>query len=237
MGSMRRFLFIALAAAVVIAAAAISGIGQPAPARGDTMPPRLVTTTGHGIVTAVPDDVTVTAGVQTQAVTAADTLAQNSAAMNKVIAALKQAGGEKLQTEQVSLYPRTNDAGDVIGYAAQDSVSAHSGVAGAGKLIDAAVGAGANTVQGPTLALSNQAALYRQALQKALGDARAKATALGEAGSFSVGPVSSITEQSAESSPVMFKAATAADAAGAPTPIEPGTQDVTADVTVVFEIQ
>src|SRR3984957_12580347 len=106
---MRRLLFIALAAAVVIAAAAISGIGQPAPARGDTMPPRLVTTTRHGVVTAVPDDVTVTAGVQTQSTTAADTLAQNSAAMNKVVAALQQAGGQKLQTQQVSLYPRTNN--------------------------------------------------------------------------------------------------------------------------------
>ena len=233
---MRRLFFIAFAAAVILAAAAISGIGQPGQARGDTLPPRLVTTTGHGVVTAVPDDVTVTAGVQTQAATAADTLAQNSAAMNKVVAALKQAGGDKLQTEQVSLYPRTNDAGDVIGYAAQDSVSAHSDVAGAGQLIDAAVGAGANTVDGPTLALSNQDALYRQALQKALEDARTKAQALGQAGSFSVGPVSSITEQSAESPPIMFKAASTA-AAAAPTPIEPGTQDVTADVTVVFEIQ
>jgi uncharacterized protein len=233
---MRRLFFIALAAAVVIAAAAISGIGQPATANGDTMPPRLVTTTGHGVITAVPDDVTVTAGVQTQAATAADALAQNSTAMQKVVAALKQAGGDKLQTQQVSLYPRTNDAGDVIGYAAQDSVSAHSGVAGAGQLIDAAVGAGANTVDGPTLALSNQDALYRQALQKALEDAKTKAEALGQAGSFSVGPVSSITEQSAETTPVMFKAATAAGAASS-TPIEPGTQDVTADVTVVFEIQ
>jgi uncharacterized protein YggE len=232
---MRRLLFIAVAAAVVIAAAAISGIGQPAPASGDTLPPRLVTTSGHGVVTAVPDQVTVTAGVQTQAVTAADTLAQNSAAMQKVVAALQQAGGSKLQTQQVSLYPRTNDAGDVIGYAAQDSVSAESGVAKAGQLIDAAVGAGANTVDGPTLGLSSQDDLYRQALAKALDDARAKATALGQAGSFIVGPVSSITEQSNNSPPPMaFKAA--ATGAAASTPIEPGTQDVTADVTVVFEI-
>src|ERR1700704_3677991 len=176
---MRRLLFIALAAAAVIAAAAMSGIGQPATANGDTLPPRLVTTTGHGVITAVPDDVTVTAGVQTQATTAADALSQNSTAMQKVVAALKQAGGGKLQTQQVSLYPRTNDAGDVVGYAAQDSVSAHSDVAGAGGLIDAAVGAGANTVDGPTLTLSNQDELYRQALQKALTGARAKAEALG----------------------------------------------------------
>ena len=179
---MRRLLFIAIAAAVVIAAAAISGIGQPAPARGDTLPPRLVTTTGHGDVTAVPDVVTVTAGVQSQAATAAETLAQNSTAMQKVVAALQQANGSKLQTQQVSLYPRTNNAGDVIGYSAQDSVSAESSVADAGQLIDAAVGAGANTIDGPTLSISNQDDLYHQALKDALADAKAKATALGEAG-------------------------------------------------------
>ena len=205
-------------------------------ARAMVDPARAALSVGASPAAPTMADITQSAPWPAQSATAADTLARNSAAMNKVVDALKQAGGDRLQTEQVSLYPRTNDAGDVIGYAAQDSVSAHSNVAGAGQLIDAAVGAGANTVDGPTLALSNQDALYRQALQKALDDARTKAQALGEAGSFSVGPVSSITEQSAESPPVVFKAASTAGAA-APTPIEPGTQDVTADVTVVFEIQ
>ena len=132
---MRRLLFIAFAAAAVIVAAAISGVGQPAPARGDTLPPRLVTTNGHGVITAVPDDVSIDAGVQTQAATAADALSQNSDAMQKVVDALTHAGGTKLQTQQVSLYPQTDNAGKVTGYAAQDSVSAHSGVAGAGQLV------------------------------------------------------------------------------------------------------
>jgi len=233
---MRRLIFITVAAAAIIAAAALSGIGQPASARGDTMPPRLVTTTGHGVVTAVPDDVTVTAGVQTQATTAADALSQNSAAMQKVVDALKQAGGTKLQTEEVSLYPQTDTNGNVTGYVAQDSVSAHSDVAHAGGLVDAAVAAGANTVDGPTLGLSNQDALYLQALQRALADAKAKAAALAEAGNFTVGVVSSVTEQSQSSPPIVFKAASTA-AVPASTPIEPGTQDVTADVTVTFEIQ
>jgi uncharacterized protein len=231
---MRRFFFILFAAAVVLAAAALSGVGLPAPARGDTMPPRLVTTTGHGVVTAVPDVVSITAGVQTHATSAADALAQNSDAMLRVVAALKQAGGTKLQTQQVSLYPQTNPAGDVTGYVAQNSVSAESPVASAGALVDAAVGAGANTVGGPTLSLSNQSALYDQALERALDDAKGKAQALAHAGGFGVGQVSSVTEQSQSSPPIAFKAATAGTPAA--TPIEPGTQDVTADVTVTFEI-
>lgn len=233
---MRRLIYITAAVAVLIAAAALSGIGQPAPARGDTMPPRLVTTTGHGIVTAVPDDVTVTAGVQTRAATAADALSQNSTTMNKVVAALKQAGGTKLQTQQVSLYPQTNEAGNVTGYTAQDSVSAHSDVAGAGGLVDAAVGAGANTVDGPTLSLSNQSELYQQALARALDDAKAKAQALAKAGGFGVGQVSSVSESSQETPGPVYKTAAASAGDAASTPVEPGTQDVTADVTVTFEI-
>ncbi len=233
---MRRVLLLLFVAAVVVAAAALAGIGRPDAARGDSAPAKLVTTTGHGVVTAVPDDVTVTAGVQTQATTAADTLSANAESMQKVVAALKQAGGARLQTQQVSLYPRTTPSGEIVGYTAQNSVSAHSGVSGAGALVDAAVAAGANTVDGPSLGLSNEAALYRQALAKALTDAQAKADALGQAGSFTVGPVASVTEQSQNTSPVVFQAAAVGKAA-ASTPIEPGTQDVTADVTVAFEIQ
>ena len=231
---MKRVSIALLVAAAVVIAAAFSGVGRPPAARGDTLPPRLVTTTGHGVVTAVPDDVTVTAGVQTQAATAAEALSQDSQAMNRVVAALRQSGGTKLQTQQVSLSPRTDAQGNVTGFTAQNTVSAHATVAKAGALVDAAVAAGANTVDGPTLGLSDQDALYRQALQKALADAKAKAQALAEAGGFSVGRVSSVTEQSASPTPVMFKAA--AGAVDSSTPVEAGTQDVTADVTVVFEI-
>ena len=63
-------------------------------------------------------------------------------------AALRAAGGTDLQTQQVSLYPQTNEQGEVTGYLAEDSMSARTKIAGAGALIDAAVGAGANTVSG-----------------------------------------------------------------------------------------
>ena len=83
--------------------------------------PSLVTTTGHGVVTAVPDEAAVSAGVHTHAATAAAALAQNAQLMQQVIAALKSAGGSDLQTQQVSLYPQTDDQGNVTGYAAQNT--------------------------------------------------------------------------------------------------------------------
>jgi uncharacterized protein YggE len=225
-------LLVALAAAVVVIAVVI-GVGRPAAARGDVAAPDSVTTLGHGVVTLVPDEATVTAGVHTQAATAADALAQNSTLMNAVVAALKGAGGRNLQTQQVSLEPQTDANGNVQSYAADDSVSAVSAIADAGKLVDQAVAAGANNVSGPTLSISDYAARYNQALEKAVADAKAKAEALAQAGSFALGAVSSVTEQSAQAPPPVFQAATAKSSA---TPIEPGTQDVTADVSVTFRI-
>ena len=230
---MRRLLTLALAATALVAVAAFAGVGRPEAARGDVAVPDTVTTTGHGVVTVVPDEASVTAGVHTQAASASEALTQNAKLMNSVVAALKAAGGSNLQTQQVSLYPQTNNRNQVTSYVADNSVSAKSKIADAGALIDAAVGAGANTVSGPTLDVSGRDALYRDALGKAVEDARAKAQALGKAGGFGVGQVSTVTELAASAPVPVFQAAVAKSDA---TPIEPGTQDVTADVTITFRI-
>jgi uncharacterized protein YggE len=233
---MRRILLLPVAVAVLAGVVAFAGVARPESAHGDSTQTDIVTTNGHGVITAVPDEATVSAGVRTDGATAAAALAANATSMNAVIKALKAAGGDKVQTQQVSLYPSTDPQGKVTGYTAQNTVSAKAKIAGAGGLIDAAVGAGANTVDGPSLTLSDQDALYRDALKKAVADARAKALALADAGGFGVGPVSTVVEQSATGRPVEFSPVAAA-AKDASTPIEPGTADVTADVTVTFTIR
>jgi hypothetical protein len=233
---MRRTLLLLAAAAVVIAAAALSGVARPDAARGDTAPQKLVTTLGHGVVDTVPDVAETAFGVRTEAATAADALARNADQMQRVVAALRRAGGEKLQTRQVSLYPRTDESGTTTGFVAQNTVSARSKIADAGTLVDAAVAAGANTVDGPSLERSDRDAFVRDALKKAVADAKAKAEALAEAGGFDVGPVAAVSETGAAPQPVYARGAVEL-AAKVDTPIEPGTQEVAADVTVSFEIR
>jgi hypothetical protein len=230
---MRRLGTITVAAAALVAVVAFAGVGRPEAARGDVATPDTVTTTGHGVVTVVPDEAAISAGVHTQAASASDALSQNAKLMNAVVAALHAAGGTDLQTQQVSLYPQTNDQNQVTAYVADNSVSAKSKIATAGALIDAAVAAGANNVSGPSLDVSDRDARYRDALGKAVEDARAKAEALAKAGGFGVGQVSSVTEETASAPVPVFQAAVAKSNA---TPIEPGTQDVTADVTITFRI-
>src|SRR6516225_9827628 len=168
---MRRALLIGVLAAAALVAVAFTQVNAGGSGHA-------VTTVGHGVVTVVPDEATISAGVRTTGSTAQAALAANAAAMGKVIAALKKVGFETIQTQEVSLYPQTGPKGGVTGYVAQNTVSVTAAIADAGRLIDAAVGAGANNVDGPMLGVSIQGRLYREALEKAVVDAKAKAQAL-----------------------------------------------------------
>jgi uncharacterized protein YggE len=234
---MKRSLLVLITAAVAVAVAAVVAVaGSPSAAHGGVAAPGTVTVVGHGVVTLVPDQATISAGVETQATTAAAALGRNAKLAAAVVAALQQGGGKNIQTQQVSLYPRTADDGSIVGYVADDSVSATVGIADSGPLIDAAVAAGATSISGPSLAVSDQDAAYRQALQKAFADARAKADALGQAGGFAIGSVASAVEQSASPPPIVEPMAAAAGKVDS-TPVEPGTEDTTADVTVTFRVR
>jgi uncharacterized protein YggE len=68
---------------------------------------------------------------------------------------------------------------------------------------------------------------------QAVADARARAATYAQAAGVTLGPIVSISEGGGETAPrPMFRVM----AMAAPTPIAPGEQSVTADVTVVWEI-
>jgi uncharacterized protein len=225
-----------LLASVLLVAALFAGIGVPRLARGVEAKPGTVVVNATGFVETVPDTVTVQLGVSTQGKTASGVMAANDDAANRVIAAIRGAdvSRDDIATQEVSLDPRTSENGDaVVGYAASNvvTVTIHR-LANAGAVIDAAVNAGANVASGLSLSREDSDALYRDALKKAVAEARANAEALGEAGHFTVGSISSVVEgQSYEPTPLYDRAALASS-----TPIEPGTQKVTASVTVTFNL-
>lgn len=225
-----------LLAGLVLLAAAVAGVAQPhfAHSAATAATDRTITVDGSGSVVAVPDRASFDFGVTTQAATAKDALARNSAAAAAVIAALKAAGvaSADLQTAGVSLSPQTNANGTaIVGYQAFDSVSAAIALAKAGPLVDAAVAAGADSVSGPNLTVADQSAEYRQALAKAVADAKSKAQTLADASGLTLGAVQSVSEGST-SPPLPFGVKAAAGDAS--TPIEAGSQQIDATVTVVF---
>ncbi|MDQ3121304.1 MAG: SIMPL domain-containing protein [Actinomycetota bacterium] len=229
---MKRLLLAVAALFTVVALAGAIGLpdlagAQDAP-EGDT-----ITVTGVGSVEAVPNEAQMSFGVETRAPTAKAAVAANAEAMRRIINALRQARGRELATQWVSVYPVTNDTGAVDGYSASNSVSATSDVDDAAALIDAAAEAGANQISGPGLSSSNAEALYRQALGRAVAEARARAEVLAKAAGRSLGEITSISESTATPYPYAERAAL--DAAS--TPIVPGEQETSASITVTFALR
>jgi len=175
-------------------------------------------------------------GAETRRPTAQAAVAAKADAMRKTLNERDQAGGRELATQWVSVYPYTDETGSVNGYSASNSVSAVSDVADAPALIDAAAEAGANQISGPGLSSSNAEALYRQALAKAVADARLNAEALAKAAGRSLGAITTIVEGGAVGGPQpMYRAE--AQATDASTPIVPGEQETSATVSVTFSLR
>jgi uncharacterized protein YggE len=230
---------LALLCAAIAAAVAFAGVLRIGGASGDTpsAATSAITVSGVGTVTTTPNRAVFGFGVTTRGTTAGQAMAANASEMQRVIAALEATGvhADAIQTSSISLSPVTkDDGGDIIGYTASNSVAVTlSALGSAGKVVDAAVAAGANEVDGPNLTTADQDSLYRSALTAAVADARAKAQALAAAGGVHVGAVQSIEEDNA-SSPIYDQHAPAA--APASTPVEVGSQQVTASVTVSFAV-
>jgi hypothetical protein len=173
-----RPLHILLATPIVLAAAAFAGVGQPDSARGQepTSPARSITAAGVGTVTTVPDRAHFSFGVQAQSRTASQALEAAEAQLSRVVAALRAAGVAQadIQTDQLSLSPRTSEDGaQIVGYTAVSSVSVRvRNLDRAGPVVDAAVGAGANQVYGPSLTRSDQNALPQRPSGRVRGRAR-----------------------------------------------------------------
>jgi uncharacterized protein YggE len=228
---------IAIVVLLGAAAVALAGVGRPESAGGAEKPAGGITVIGTGKVKAVPDEAEFSLGVQSVGRTAREALAANSERMKHVLSALRAAGvaKEDVQTEDVSVSPSYEDRGRITGYTTRNSVNVRiRNLARAGAVLDAATNAGANDVYGPTLSRSDRDELQAKALRSAVADARAKAEALADAADVQLGSATAIEESDGGYEP--YFAAALSSARAVDTPIERGTQEIQAEVTVTFAI-
>jgi uncharacterized protein len=212
-------------------------VAAPAAPDAAEAPERGVTVTGSAVVEAAPDRSEWSFGVQASGETAREALDRASEAARRLVAALRAEGvrEQDLRTEQVSVWPH-HDGRGVSGYVASTSVrTLVRDLDRAGRVVDAAVGAGANQVSGPGLASGDRDTLYRQALAAAFVQARASAEALARRAGAELGPALAIRESGSASPPVYADAAVTAEARES-VPIQPGRLQVSATVTVTFAL-
>jgi hypothetical protein len=233
-----------LAAIAIVAIVLISAIAATRPLNIQTGSSQTTTkvlqVTGQGTVTTSPDQALLLLAVQTQATSATQATSDNAAIMSKVMNALLNMGLSKDSIETVSytltpIYENKQDQTtppNVLGYIARNEIQVTiTDFTSVGKILDTAVAAGVNEVQGITFTLSSAAlaTLQRQAMQLAVQDADAQAKATASAiGVSLVGPISISPGYSFQ--PFFEKMA-----ASSVTPIQPATLQVTATVQVTYQ--
>ncbi|MEK7408640.1 MAG: SIMPL domain-containing protein [Acidobacteriota bacterium] len=204
-------------------------------------PTRYIRATGEASVSAKPDQAKVSVAVVTAASTAQEASSQNAALVETVLAQLRALLGPAadIKTTSYSLSPNyrypQGQQPELTGYTARNSLEVTTGdLSIVGRVIDTAIGAGANSVQGLRFTLQQDEPLRAQALSQAAKEAKAHAEAIASGLGTRIGAVISAQEGGAvRVVPVDVRTA---PGAGAQTPIETGLVQVYATVTVDVEI-
>lgn len=217
-----------------------------AEANTDSQEQRTINVSGSGTASARPDEVVLRLGVETTAETAREAVSENSQQMAAVIDALREAGipDENIQTQTIRLRAqyetvRTDVAGvtqrELVGYTATNVVAARTAdLEAVGQLLDEAVEAGANRIEGLRFELSDPVELLEQARAAAWQDAEAKAEQLASLAGVELAEVLTIDEATTAPRPVGRVAVEAAEMA---VPIEPGAEDVQVDLRVTWSVR
>jgi uncharacterized protein YggE len=207
-------------------------------ATGGSGADRTLTFSGTGSVDLRPDTATISFTTVSDDTSSEAALAATSQKMRAVIAAVKALtnvtiADDDLQTGDISSYqdwdaPR-------LWHASQSLTVILHDVSQAGAVLAAGNQAGAEQVSGPSFSVKDQHAAYRTALREALADARSKADVIAEAMGGHVAGVVSVSEDNGSSPTPMYAMAKAGAAADSSTPpIQQGTLNISAGVSVVF---
>jgi uncharacterized protein YggE len=208
---------------------------------------------GHGEIMAKPDTAYVTSGVTSQAATAKDALAANTADMTALIGVLKDAGvaEEDIQTSGFAVNPNyiysdQRDANGyqlppkISGYTVTNSVTVHvRDLSILGTMLDKEVSVGANTINGINFAVEDPSALYDQARKAAFADAKGKADLYADAAGVGLGAIENISENQGYTQPpqpYLYKATAAAADRSAPVPVEAGQLTFSIDVAITWDL-
>ena len=229
--------------ALVVALAALSvRVGPTTAAPATTADPatHTITVSSSGKVTVVPDVARVTLGVTITRPTVKAARDNAAASMTKIIAAVKGLGvaDADIQTVGLSLYPQyaNGSPSRIVGYQISEQLQITiRDLDKTGDVVDAATAKGATDVNGISFELADPAKALNDARAKAVVAAQASAQAMATAGHVTLGSIVSISDTN-PATPIYYGAMRAAALDSVATPIQVGTQDMSVQLTVVFEI-
>ena len=213
------------------------------PALADGAP--IIRVTGEATVSAAPDEGRIDLGVMTEDANAERAARLNATKLEAVLGALRKgfADSTKIKTLSYSLnpkyrYPSGGGQRELDGYTATNVVRVTTGkLDQVGRIVDAATSAGANSVRSLEFRLRDEEPTRAAALREATLRARAKAEAIAQALDLKIEKVISVDESGVSIVPVepRLKMMGARAGGGASTPVEPGSIEVRASLTLSVE--
>ncbi len=210
-----------------------------------------VSLTSSETIEVVPDMAQVTVTIRTEEKTASACQQENTEKLDQVLEYLKGLGFEEesIETSGFSLNPRyswANNVQKLVGYDMQTSVTVTDiPMDDVGALLTDIVEHGANEIDSVSYFSSQYDQAYNEALAKAIELSRSKGEALAAASGMKLGKVLKITEMSdnqygryVNADLQMTNSAMKMEAAedAAPMEVMPGEMQVTAEITVEFEL-
>ncbi len=196
---------------------------------------KTITVYGSSTTLVTPNMAQITLGVANQASSAHLALAQNNTVLARVVHRIEALGisSQNVQTTGLNINPYDNQANppSITGYQVDDNVTIDAPIAKAGSVIDAAVAAGANQLNGINW-VTNGPSAYRQTFRAAMKDANNQAQALASAmGDKGVSVVSVTVDPGGQPSPTNFRSVVSA------TPAYPGQQQENVTLKVVYHLK
>jgi uncharacterized protein YggE len=226
---------------VALVGVALAGLGC---ATGLPRTTDAITVTGSGRVALKPDTVLVELGAEVRAANLTEAAAEAARRMTEVLARVKGLGvaDRDITTVTYSVQPvvpprrKEDEIPHIIGYQVANIVQLRiRNLDAAGRILDAAVAAGANTVRGLTFTVDQRAKPEAEARALAVRDATVKARQLAEAGGVKLGELLSVSE-GVSRPPIGFPRTAGAFELSAPGPVQTGEVEISIVVETRFAI-
>jgi uncharacterized protein YggE len=209
---------------------------------------RSLSVSGTGTVSLAPDIAYVNIGVHTEDADIALAVSSNNSLAQAVVSALQSSGvdAKDIQTSNFSVYTTQNYdklTGQSTGSAFAVDNTVYITVRDLGKLaglLDTAIKAGANNINSVSFDLSDKTAGMQQARAKAMADAGSLAAELAKSAGLSLGGIQNLSYS--ESGPAYYAygmggGGSAAPSASVAAPINPGQIQLTATVSVTYDLK
>jgi uncharacterized protein YggE len=215
---------------------------------GPPMHPSTLAVSGSGETRVAPDVATVRLGMLSQAATARAAQEAVNRVTNATVESIKKLGvkPEMIQTSELTLSPyyaqpkpgEENNPPKIAGYQASTMVSVRlKDLTVIGPVIDGALAAGANRLDGVSFGLEDDAAARAEALTRAVLEARSKAETIAKAFGVQLGEILEISEGEVSVSPPPYpQARFAMSMEAADTGVSTGQVGVAARVSVRYRI-